>query len=191
MSDPNGNEPEQRLRTSHAARTRSAATRAAAICHYIEQHGSAEKHEDGTAEVGPAAKEIAWKSAHAARVAAQAFAVLSESTPAPAADSRCARNAAASAAQAAQAAQMGQLHDGSGELSVAACRAAVQASRAAAEAAGAEGLGVNETLNARADAAEAAAVAAAEEAGWMRPGQELPQVSTGVRSPEIMSMLHL
>lgn len=86
---------------------------------------------------------------------------------------------------------MGQLHDGSGELSVAACRAAVQASRAAAEAAGAEGLGVNETLNARADAAEAAAVAAAEEAGWMRPGQDLPQVSTGVRSPEIMSMLHL
>lgn len=203
MSDPNGNEPEQTLRTSHAARTRSAASRAAAICHYIEQHGSAEKHEVGTAEVGtaedgpaedgpaedgPAAKEIAWKSAHAARVAAQAFAVLSESAPAPAADSRCSRNAAASAAQAAQ---MGQLHDGSGELSVAACRAAVQASRAAAEAAGAEGLGVNETLNARADAAEAAAVAAAEEAGWMRPGQDLPQVSTGVRSPEIMSMLHL
>ncbi|MFF1679039.1 hypothetical protein ACFVYG_23745 [Streptomyces sp. NPDC058256] len=208
MSDPNGNEPEQTLRTSHAARTRSAASRAAAICHYIEQHGSAEKHEAGTAEdgtaeggaaeartavgeaaeVGPAAKEIAWKAAHAARVAAQAFAVLSESAPAPAADSRCARNAAASAAQAAQ---MGQLHDGDGELSVAACRAAVHASRAAAEAAGAEGLGVNETLNARADTAEAAAVAAAEEAGWMRPGQDLPQVSTGVRSPEIMSMLHL
>ncbi|WP_329546339.1 hypothetical protein OG548_20295 [Streptomyces sp. NBC_01356] len=198
MSDPKGNEPEQTLRSSHATRTRSAASRAAAICHYIERHGSAEKHEAGTAEggtaagvtaeVGPAAKEIAWKAAHAARVAAQAFAVLSESAPAPAADSRCARNAAASAAQAAQ---MGQLHDGDGELSVAACRAAVHASRAAAEAAGAQGLGVNETLNASADAAEAAAVAAAEEAGWMRPGQDLPQVSTGLRSPEIMSMLHL
>lgn len=86
---------------------------------------------------------------------------------------------------------MGQLHDGDGELAVAACRAAVHASRAAAEAAGAQGLGVNETLNASADAAEAAAVAAAEEAGWMRPGQDLPQMSTGVRSPEIMSMLHL
>jgi hypothetical protein len=50
---------------------------------------------------------------------------------------------------------------------------------------------VDETLNARADAAEAAAVAAAEKAGRLRPGQEPPQVPTGVRSPEFLSMLQL
>ncbi|WP_406331387.1 hypothetical protein [Streptomyces sp. NBC_00203] len=209
MSDPDGNEhlssaqagvpqppeaapeaaedtTEQKLRVSHAARTRSAASRAAAICHYIGQHSSDEtdeKHEGGTAD-----ERISWKSAHAARVAAQAVAVLAESSPAPAADSRCARNASASAAQAAQ---MGQLHDSSSELSVAACRAALKASQAAAAAAGAGGLGENETLNAKADAAEADAVATAEEAGWMLPGQDLPEVSTGIRSPDLMSMLHL
>ncbi|WP_369260620.1 hypothetical protein [Streptomyces sp. R35] len=202
MSDPDGNEhlssaqagvpqppeaaedtTEQKLRVSHAARTRSAASRAAAICHYIGQHSSDEKHEGGTAD-----EQISWKSAHAARVAAQAVAVLAESSPAPAADSRCARNASASAAQAAQ---MGQLHDSSSELSVAACRAALTASQAAAAAAGAGGSGENETLNAKADAAEADAVAAARKAGWMLPGQDLPEVSTGIRSPDLMSMLHL
>jgi hypothetical protein len=86
---------------------------------------------------------------------------------------------------------MGQLHDNSSELSVAACRAALKASQAAAAAAGAGGLGEDETLNAGADAAEADAVAAAEAAGWMRPGQDLPAVSTGMRSPDLMSMMHL
>ncbi|NEB47372.1 hypothetical protein, partial [Streptomyces sp. SID339] len=57
-------------------------------------------------------------------------------------------------------------------------------------AAGREGLGADETLNAAADEAEAAAVTAAERAGWMRPGQRLPEMSTGMRSPELMSMLH-
>lgn len=52
-------------------------------------------------------------------------------------------------------------------------------------------MGENETLNAKADAAEAAAVAAAEKAGWIEPGQHLPQVSTGLRSPDLMSMMHL
>lgn len=175
--------PEEALRKCHAARTRSAASRAAATCHYIEQHSGDTKHEDGVA-----GKEISWKAAHAARVSAQAVAVLSESAPDPAADSRCARNASASAAQAAQ---MGQLHDGSSELSVAACRAALKASQAAAEAAGSGGMGENGALNAKADAAEAAAVAAAEKAGWIEPGQNLPQVSTGLRSPDLMSMMHL
>lgn len=175
--------PEQTLRMRHATRTRSAASRAAAICHYIEQHSSDEKHEGGAAE-----REISWKSIHAARVAAQAVAVLLESSPAPAADSRCARNASACAAQAAQ---VGQLHGGSSELSVAAYRAALKASQAAAEAAGAGGLGENETLNASADSAEADAVAAAEKAGWVLPGQEVPQISTGMRSPDLMSMMHL
>ncbi|MFF4350445.1 hypothetical protein [Streptomyces sp. NPDC001530] len=86
---------------------------------------------------------------------------------------------------------MGQLHDGASELSVAAYQAALKASQCAADAAGAGALGENETLNATADAAEAAAVAAAEKAGWMRPGQAVPQVSTGMRSPELMSMMHL
>jgi hypothetical protein len=86
---------------------------------------------------------------------------------------------------------MGQLHDSSSELSVAACRAALTASQAAAAAAGAGGSGENETLNAKADAAEADAVAAAKKAGWMLPGQDLPEVSTGIRSPDLMSMLHL
>jgi len=175
--------PEETPRAGHAARTRSAASRAAATCHYIEQHSSDGKHEGEAA-----GKEIAWKAAYAARVSAQSVAVLSASTPVPAADSRCARNAAASAAQAAQ---MGQLHDGAGELAVAAYQAALKASRAAAEAAGTGALGEDETLNAKADEAEAAAVAAAEEAGWMQPGQPVPQVSTGIRSPELMSMLHL
>jgi hypothetical protein len=202
MSDPDGDErldsaqagvrkpqeaaadtSEQTFRASHAARTRSAASRAAAISHYIEQHSSAEKHEGGATE-----KEISWKAAHAARVAAQAVAVLSESSPARAADSRCARNASASAAQAAQ---MGQLYDGSSELSVTAYHAALKASQAAAEAAAAGGSGENETLNARADAAEVEAVAAAERAGWMLPGQDVPQASTGMRSPDLMSMMHL
>ncbi|QES42900.1 hypothetical protein DEJ49_19585 [Streptomyces venezuelae] len=158
---------------SHAARAKSAALRAASVCHHVERHEAPE--------------HVVWKAAHAARVSLQALAVLSESAPDPAADSRCARNAAAAAAQAAQ---MGQQHDGDSDLAVAACRAALGASQAAAAAAGREGLGADEALNAAADAAESAAVAAAERAGWMRPGQRLPEMSTGMRSPELMSMMH-
>lgn len=177
------------LRNGHAARAESAAARAAAISHYIERGGAADENTD---------ENTVWKAAHAARVAAQALAVLSESPPDPAADSRCARNAAASAAQAAQ---MGQLVDGveegdgggggdSGSSSRAACRAALDASLAASAAAGARYLGTDEELNSRADVAEKAAVEAAEHAGWIRPGADVPAVSTGVRSPEVMSMLH-
>ncbi|WP_150493709.1 hypothetical protein [Streptomyces kanamyceticus] len=164
------------LRASHAARAESAAARAAALIPYVEQLGS-----DGHADA-------AWKIAHAARVAAQALAVLSESAPDPAADSRCARNAAASAAQASQ---MGQLVDADAELSAVACRAALNASQAAGVAAGAKYLGTDEGLNAEADAAEKAAVTAAVNAGWVRPGEAVPSVATGVRSPEVMSMMHL
>ncbi|MFD5627074.1 hypothetical protein [Streptomyces sp. NPDC127072] len=192
-------DPARTPRASHAARTRSAAFRAAAICHHVQRPDSGADSGAGSdaqaggkaaeaREPGAADQEIVWKSAHAARVAAQALAVLTESAPAPAADSRCARNAAASAAQAAR---MAALHDGAEELAAAACDAALLASRAAADAAGAEARGADETLNARADAAEADAVAAAVRAGWIRPGEDLPQVSTGVRSPEVMSMLHL
>ncbi|MET8687257.1 hypothetical protein ABZV77_23880 [Streptomyces sp. NPDC004732] len=161
------------LRAGHAARAKSAAFRAASVCHYVERHDAQEN--------------VVWKAAHAARVSLQALAVLSESAPDPAADSRCARNAAASAAQAAQ---MGRLHDGDGELAVAACRSALSASQTASAAAGRDGLGADEALNTAADEAEADAVAAAERAGWMRPGQRLPEMSAGMRSPELMSMMH-
>ncbi|MEU6822725.1 hypothetical protein ABZ921_19025 [Streptomyces atriruber] len=173
-------DPRADLRAGHAARAKSAAFRAASICHYVERHGAQEN--------------VVWKAAHAARVSLQALAVLSESAPDPAADSRCARNAAASAAQAAQ---MSQLHDGEseglegdGELALTACRAALKASQAASAAAGRDGLGADEALNTAADEAEADAVAAAERAGWMRPGQRLPEMSAGMRSPELMSMMH-
>ncbi|MEV2252125.1 hypothetical protein AB0I94_16315 [Streptomyces sp. NPDC050147] len=170
------------LRHGHAARAESAAARAAAISHYIE--GVAGERPEGDA-VG---ENAVWKAAHAARVAAQALAVLSESTPDPAADARCARNSAASAAQASQ---MGQLVDGDSEPSLAAGKAALKASLAASAAAGASSLGADEELNSQADEAEKLAVAAAERAGWIRPGVDVPAVSTGVRSPEVMSMLHL
>ncbi|MFF1693338.1 hypothetical protein ACFVXC_06900 [Streptomyces sp. NPDC058257] len=187
------------LRQGHAARAESAAARAAAMSHYIERGaggtgkaggvgGTGETGGTGGQPSGSAADENAvWKAAHAARVAAQALAVLSESAPDPAADSRCARNAAASAAQAAQ---MGQLVDGGAEPSLAACQAALKASLAASSAAGARYLGADEELNSQADMAERAAVVAAERAGWIRPGTDVPAVSTGVRSPEVMSMLH-
>lgn len=189
------------LRSGHAARAESAAARAAAISHYVEhaversvQRGAGERPDGGAAD-----ENALWKAAHAARVAAQALAVLSENPPDPAADSRCARNAAASAAQAAQMGQLvdggdGAMGDGDGDgdpgLSRAACRAALDASLAASAAAGARCLGTDEELNSRADVAEKAAVEAAERAGWIRPDADVPAVSTGVRSPEVMSMLH-
>lgn len=171
------------LRAGHFARARSAAARAAAVSRYVER-----ERPEGRGAGGASQDEVVWKAAHAARVSAQAVAVLAESDPAPAADSRCARNASASAAQAAR---MGQVHDDDGELAVAACRAALAASQAAATAAKAGELGENTALNAAADEAEAAAVAAAERAGWLRPGDDAPQVSPGMRSTELMHMLHL
>ncbi|MCX4787690.1 hypothetical protein OG369_16295 [Streptomyces sp. NBC_01221] len=62
---------------------------------------------------------------------------------------------------------MAQAHDGGGEFAEAAYRAAFQASMAAAAAAGSQGLGRDEELNAKAEAAEAAAVTAARAAGWL------------------------
>ncbi|MGW6056818.1 hypothetical protein [Streptomyces sp. NPDC055189] len=174
--DHAGQEPTaETLKAGHAARAESAAARAAALSHYVEQAS------EGNADA-------VWKAAHAARVAAQALAVLSESEPDPAADSRCARNASASAAQASQ---MGQLVDGDAESATLACRAALKASLTAGAAAGAKSQGIDEDLNAEADAAEKAAVTAAEAAGWLRPGEQVPGVATGIRSPEVMTMMHL
>ncbi|MFE3182415.1 hypothetical protein ACFXKR_16335 [Streptomyces violascens] len=170
------------LRASHLARAQSAAARAAAVFHHIEGTGADEKHPEGAAK-----PEILFKATHAARVAAQALAVISESQPNPAADSRCARNAAAAASQAAQ---VGRLHDDGSELSTAAFQAAVKAAQAAGAAAVAGALGENETLNAEADTAEKAAVAAAEAAGWIRPGEQIREVSTGTRSADVMAMMH-
>ncbi|MET7697207.1 hypothetical protein [Streptomyces sp. NPDC005485] len=172
------------LRAIHATRAGSAAARAAVLSRYVERHATGAEAADAGAE---AAAEAVWKAAHAARVAAQALAVLSEGPPDPAADSRCARNAAASAAQASR---MARLVDGDTELSEAAFKASLRASRTAATAAAAQHLGTDQELNTEADTAEAAAVTAAEQAGWVHPGEPVPTVSTGVRSPELMSMMH-
>ncbi|MFF4182015.1 hypothetical protein ACFYZ9_02385 [Streptomyces sp. NPDC001691] len=168
------------LRAGHAARARSAASRAAAVLRHIEAPDAETPDESQRAE-------ILFKTTHAARIAAQALAVLSEGTPNPAADSRCARNCAAAASQAAQ---MGRLHDGDTELSAAAFQAAVTAAQAAGAASAAAALGANETLNSQADTAEKTAVTAAEAAGWMRPGEQIPQVPTGTRSGDVMAMMH-
>lgn len=175
--------PEAVLRQQHSARAASAAARATALFHYVEQHAPNEPREGGMTN-----EQIVWKASNAARVSAQALAVLAESAPDPAADSRCARNAAASAAQAAQA---GQLCDGGSESSASACRAAIKASLSAGAAATAAAKGETSALNAEADTDEAAAVAAAITAGWVKPGEQLPEVSTGVRSADLMSMMHL
>ncbi|MGB8945716.1 MAG: hypothetical protein WCD21_36585, partial [Streptomyces sp.] len=98
---------------------------------------------------------------------------------------------------AAQAAQMGQLVDEGtegtehAEHAAAACKAALKASLTAGTAAGAQHLGADERLNAEADAGERDAVMAAERAGWIRADEDVPTVSTGVRSPEVMAMMHL
>ncbi|WP_394432028.1 hypothetical protein [Streptomyces sp. SGAir0957] len=167
------------LKKIHAARAESAAARAAALSHYVERHGA----EDANA---------VWKAAHAGRVAAQALAVLAESGPDPAADARCARNAAAAAAQASQMGLGVDTADASDVgASARAAQAAIEAAQAAAAAAAAAHLGADAALNAAADEAERAAVAAAESAGWIVPGEKVPGMATGVRSPEMMSMLHL
>lgn len=174
------------LRESHAARTKSAASRTAATCHYLstERSSLVEKHEVGTAAEGPV-----LKADHAVRTAAQAVAAFSESTPDPAADARCARNASAAAALAAQTAQ---LHDNASEVAVAAYRAALQASQAAGDAAANGSAGNDGALNATADTAEAAAVAAAEKAGWMKPGyQYAPPPSDSEFTPSLADVMHL
>ncbi|MEU7291742.1 hypothetical protein AB0A76_00835 [Streptomyces exfoliatus] len=146
---------EEALRARHAARARSAVDRALAACRHAGVN-------DSQAKLVPNSPES--KAAHAVRLASGAVEALAKSIPNAAADARCARNAAATASVAAQVAQA---HDGGGELAEAAYRAALQASTAAAVAAGAQGLGRDESLNVKAEEEELAAVVAAEEAGWM------------------------
>ncbi|MEU8886972.1 hypothetical protein [Streptomyces sp. NPDC048442] len=183
VQEAGGLGPEAALRQRHSARAASAAARATALFHYVEQHAPSETRDGRMTK-----EQIVWKAGNAARVSAKALAVLDESAPNPAADSRCARNAAASAAQAAQA---GQLCDGDSAAATDACRAAIKASQSAGAAATAAAGGEDEALNTAADADEAAAVASAVAAGWVKPGQQLPEVSTGVRSADLMSMMHL
>jgi hypothetical protein len=146
---------EEALRSRHAARARSAVARALAACRRAGV-------EDSQAKLVPNSPES--KAAHAVRLSQEAVARLDNSSPDPAADARCARNASATATLAAQVAQA---QDSGGDLAHAAYRSALRASMAAAEAAGAQGMGRDEALNAKAEEAESAAVSAAEEAGWM------------------------
>ncbi|MGP9020033.1 hypothetical protein ACT1U9_16745 [Streptomyces sp. BR1] len=143
------------VRRPHLARGQSASARAVGACLHA---GIALSR----AELVP--KESVARAANGVRLSRQALAELAKHAPDPAADARGARNAAAAAAVAAQEARS---HGGANELSEAAYRAAIKASRTAGAAAGSEGLGRNEALNAAADAAEADAVAAALDAGWM------------------------
>ncbi|MFI6687384.1 hypothetical protein [Streptomyces sp. NPDC050485] len=173
------------LREGHAARAKSAATRTAATCQYLDdaRSGLVDRHAGGTA-AGPV-----LKADQAVRTAAQAVAAFSCSAPDPAADSRSARNAAAAAALAAQTAQR---HDNDGELAVAACRAAQQASLAAGTASALGNAGSDVALNAAADAAEAAAVTAAERAGWLTPGRDYTQPrSDSEYTPSLADVMHL
>ncbi|MFM9368928.1 hypothetical protein [Streptomyces sp. Da 82-17] len=176
------------LSESHTARTRSAAARTAATCHYLTSRQSAlvAKREAGEPLQGPV-----LKTEHAVRTATEALTALSASASDPAAASRCARNAAAAAALAAQTAQAhDQAHDQvhaqgradghAAKNAVAASRAALQASLAAGAAAAGGNPGRDQALNEKADAAEKAAVDAAEKAGWMQPGREyLSQSESG------------
>ncbi|MFF2805690.1 hypothetical protein ACFVT2_00660 [Streptomyces sp. NPDC058000] len=143
------------LRKRHLARGRSAIDRATAMCRYA---GIAEDD----AQVVP--KDPTAKAANAVRLSAQALARLPGFPLDPAADARCARNAAAAAAVVAKVAQS---HTGAGDLSDVAYRAAIKASMTGGAAAGQAARGRDEALNRTADADEAAAVAAAEAAGWM------------------------
>ncbi|MFD5324808.1 hypothetical protein [Streptomyces sp. NPDC127092] len=118
--------------------------------------------DDSQARLVPDSPES--RAAQAVRLTHQNLASLAETSPDPAADARCARNAAAAATLAAEAARA---HAGGGGPAEAAYRSALQASLAAAAAAGGSALGRDEDLNARAEAAEAAAVAAVRAAGWL------------------------
>ncbi|MEV0373115.1 hypothetical protein AB0I10_25380 [Streptomyces sp. NPDC050636] len=145
---------EEALRESHAARARSAYDRSTAACRYA----GVGEDQARLVPIGPASR-----AANAVRLSSEGIAAFAESAPDPAADARRARNAAAAAVLAAQVAQS----HGAGELSDAAYHSALKASLAAGVAAGREGMGRSEALNAEADAAEAAAVAGAKTAGWM------------------------
>nr|WSX21962.1 hypothetical protein OG690_20445 [Streptomyces tubercidicus] len=147
---------EEVLRERHVARAHSASarTRGACRCAGVEADPAA---------VIAVPTEAASKAANALRLSADALAALAEGAPDPAADARHARNAAAASVLAAQIARS----HGTGALSDAAYQAALKASQAAGLAAGKEGLGRSEVLNAEAEAAETAAVAAAEAAGWL------------------------
>ncbi|MFJ8310782.1 MULTISPECIES: hypothetical protein [unclassified Streptomyces] len=185
VPDPAGEAAGAALREGHAARARSAATRTAATCQYLDdaRSGLVDRHAGGTA-AGPV-----LKADQAVRTAAQAVAAFSGSAPDPAADSRSARNAAAAAALAAQTAQR---HDNAGAVAVAAYRAAQQASLAAGAASAMGNAGRDVALNAAADAAEAAAVAAAERAGWLKPGHDYtPSRSDDEYTPSIADVMHL
>lgn len=179
------NTTDEALRKNHAARTKSAAARTAATCDYLsaEQSSLVKKHEAGAAVKAPV-----LKAEHAVRTAAQAVGALSKSND-PSAHARCARNASAAAALAAQTAQ---LHDNASELASAAYRAALQASRAAGDAAAKGSTGRNITLNTKAVAAEAEAVAAAEKAGWMRAGHQYAQPASDEGfTPSLADVMHL
>ncbi|GAA0615979.1 hypothetical protein [Streptomyces crystallinus] len=147
--------PDMALRERHATRARKALDRAAATCRYA---GIAEH------DAKSVPRDPAEKAANALRLAAQVLAALPESPLDPAADARCARNAAAAAAVAAQVARD---EEETSDLSAAAYRAALVASQVAMEAAGREGLGRSEGLNAKADEAEERATLAAQAAGWI------------------------
>ncbi|MFE9254112.1 hypothetical protein [Streptomyces sp. NPDC006879] len=146
---------EEALRAGHGARARSAVSRAVAAC----RHAGVD-----TSQAKLVPDDLDSKAAHAVRLASQSIGTLYERAPDPAADARCARNAAATATVAAQVAKT---YDEGGELAEAAHRNAIRASLAAAEAAGSTARGRSAELNAKAEAAEAAAVIAARSAGWM------------------------
>ncbi|MGW1375749.1 hypothetical protein ACWD6P_15965 [Streptomyces sp. NPDC002446] len=156
LREPPSQSVEDALRTRHAARARSASGRARAACRFAGV-------EQDRAEVVPVPTAAAAKAANALHLSAEALSALTGSAPDPAADARHARNAAAAAVLASRIAQS----HGAGELSDAAYHAALKASQAAGEAAGREGLGRSAALNAEAEAAEKAAVAAARSAGWL------------------------
>ncbi|WP_052808857.1 hypothetical protein [Streptomyces natalensis] len=146
---------DEALRKGHTARGRSALDRAAAMCRYVGI-------EDDDAESVPTSP--AAKAANAVRLSGRALAQLADGSPDPAAGARCARNAAAAAAVVAD---LARSRGGDGAPADAAHRAAVTASMAAGDAAGRAGMGRDVALNAKADAAEAAAVSAAENVGWV------------------------
>lgn len=176
LTDKGDGMSEEALRNGHTARARSAFDRTKGACRFAGVEA------DPTDVIAVPTADAA-KAANAIRLSADAVAALTEGTPDPAADARHGRNAAAAAVLAAQLAQaqvaqsqvaqsqvaQSQVTESQGadELSDAAYHAALKASQAVGTAAGREGLGRNEALNAAADEAEAAAVAAARAAGWL------------------------
>lgn len=146
--------PVEALRKVHSARAQSAYDRAAATC----RHAGIERD---AAEIVP--KSPVGRAANALRLCGESMAALTERTPDPAADARCARNAAAAAALAAQVAQSRD----EGAEALTALRAALAASQAAAVAAGGTAAGKDPSLNEAADAAEGHAVTTARAVGWI------------------------